>query len=429
VNYLQIFPIRMPDKTVYINSNFSVHRNDKLVILAFISLNLFLWISIVEGRFGIPSVVKYLLSVFALGVLINDRINNPNKEIHGNLYYAIALFFSLWTMYLLISAMFQFHDTFAIQRVLGQRYFFLPYVLPIIIFFTRYDIVFFSYLFGIAYKLIGVAIFFQLTIVLLGISPENWLEQTHRIGIFNLGSGFVLLLSHIIKRKRVSNIIILFYLLMIVLYSFYGRRGALIDHVLFLVFMVIMRLRSPFLRSDNKKKIYLYVFLIIFLVILAFGKLSQSVYVFQRGFDVESLEDSRSIVFEDFFSDFSGATDWVFGRGIDGTVLRTISENGHENFIEMGYLCMVLRGGLLYVVPMIVLLIWSSILGFFKSRNDLTKALAIIIFIQIMSMMSFGLPDFSVQYAFIWIAVTACFSPELRNLSNEDVYIYLNSYI
>ena len=77
---------------------------------------------------------------------------------------------------------------------------------------------------------------------------------------------------------------------------------------------------------------------------------------------------------------------------------------------------------------MMVLFIWSAILGFFNSNNDLVKALAAIILIHITSMMSFGLPDYSVQYIVIWISVSACFSSELRKITNVELSESFNSY-
>ena len=59
--------------------------------------------------------------------------------------------------------------------------------------------------------------------------------------------------------------------------------------------------------------------------------------------------DTRSGVEDDFFRDFTGVEEWLFGRGMDGTYrspsvaeLDTMNRRG----IETGYLNIILHGGL-----------------------------------------------------------------------------------
>jgi predicted membrane protein len=69
----------------------------------------------------------------------------------------------------------------------------------------------------------------------------------------------------------------------------------------------------------------------------------------------------------------------------------------------------------------------ASFLGFFRSNNDLAKALAVFLLIHIVMMFSFNLPDYSVHYIVVWIAVSACFTPKIRNYNNEEIHHSMES--
>jgi predicted membrane protein len=88
---------------------------------------------------------------------------------------------------------------------------------------------------------------------------------------------------------------------------------------------------------------------------------------------------------------------------------------------------MLLKGGFLYVTPFIIIILRAIYLGFFKSNNDLLKALASYIFVYFVMMVSYNLPSFTTDYIFVWISVTACFTASLRNHSDNEVYQALNS--
>jgi hypothetical protein len=148
--------------------------------------------------------------------------------------------------------------------------------------------------------------------------------------------------------------------------------------------------------------------------------------VFTRGMSTEGFQDSRGTVVSDFFSDFGGMQDYLFGRGINGTIKRTIRGGELGTTIENGYLNVLLRGGLLYLAPMLLIFAYSACLGYFKSNNDLSKALALIVALQFISMMAFGLPSYTTEYILLWIAVSAGFNKQLRVLNNRDLYLYSN---
>jgi hypothetical protein len=233
-------------------------------------------------------------------------------------------------------------------------------------------------------------------------------------------------MSHFARKRTVTFAALIYIFLMIILSAIYGRRGMLIDYMLLLTFMLLIRLRSPMLGLNDRFKIYFSGFIIIMMLLIT-SSIIKSSYAFQRGFNQEAFEASRGRVFQDFFEDFNTTSDWIFGRGIDGTVLRTINiDTGAENLIENGILTIILKGGLIYMIPYVLLFLGAIYYGFFRSNNDLCKSLAAILLIHLVIMFQFNLPDYSSKYVFVWIAISTCFNPAIRALNNETLYMVLN---
>lgn len=403
-----------------------MQRNHKLLILSFFLLNLFLWISIVEPIYGIPSVVKYVLSFTVMSMVIYYRLTNPSKQLPAGVFYSIIIAFIIWSIILLLLQVPKFSDISYLRRILWDRYFLIPFLFPLILLFTKFDLKFFSYYFHYSYLLIIPAVIIQLSVIILGISQNDWYEQSHRILIFDIGGSFLLMTAHLSRKRSVSLVIVFYFIVWIFLWAAYGRRGMLIENILLFIFMIIIRLRSSLIRSTERMKIYFFG-LVIIILFLSFGYLFTSSYAFQRGFGHRSFEESRGMVFDAFFYDFRSSTDWIFGRGIDGTILRAINMDERFTTIENGFLIIILKGGLIYTVPFILILLRASYLGFFRSNNDMSKAMASLLLIHVIIMAYFNLPDYSPKYIFIWIAVSACFAPEIRQYSNDEVYLAINS--
>ena len=399
-----------------------------LIFLAFLLLNIFGWIILpaVELGYGIPILVKYFLSIFVLGILIWYRATNPSKPEPGAFFNILLIFFVVWSVILVLLALFKYDGLFFLQRILAIKYFFIPYLLPLILLYIKFDLEFFGELFHVSFLFLIPSLIIQSLVLLINVSQTNWLAQSSLIGIFDIGLVLLLLTAHIFRKKYIFYFALCYYLLWVLLWSLYGRRGMLVNSVFVLLFMVIIRFRSTFLTFNDRLKMVVSTFLLI-LLFLAYGYLFTSTYVFQRGFSMDAVTQSRGTVFEAFFYDFKSTTDWIFGRGLDGTVLRSFNSYSQFSQIENGFLTILLKGGLLYSIPFVIILLRASYLGFFRSKNDLAKALASIIFIHVIMMVSFNLPEYSTYYILVWISVSACFTPSIRNCSNEEVYQVINS--
>jgi hypothetical protein len=332
-------------------------------------LNLFGLVSVNEARYGIPNIIKYILSIYVLGIIIYYRLKNPAKPVPEGLFYPVIVAFVLWSLILLIFSILNFDGFFYLQRLFGQSYFFIPYLLPILLIYAKFNLEFFSHWFRYSFVFLIPAIVIQLYIIQFTIDPGTWWRQKSFILVFDIGSKLLLLTAHISKKKYISYTVLLYYLLWIFIWSVYGRRGALVNNLILLIFMIFMRMRSSFVKRADRMKIY-FSGLLLIILILAFGYLITSTYVFQRGFNQNAFQESRGSVFEGFFYDFRSSSDWIFGRGLNGTVLRSLYSSKEFTEIENGFLTILLKGGLLYLVPYLIILLRAAYLGFLRSEND-----------------------------------------------------------
>ena len=403
-----------------------MQRNYKLFIFSLFLLNLFWWISAVEAQYGIPQLVKYILSISSLCIIIYYKLINPSKPVPGGLIYAAIIFFVIWSIFLFLSASVNFRNFQYVQRIFGQPHFIIPYIIPVFLLFSRFDIEFFSDYFHYCFLLLIPAILIELYIVLTGVSRFNWGEQILRISIFDLGSYFLLLTAQLSKKKYVFTIALFYSLLMIFLLAQFGRRGSFIEYVLILSYMIIMRLRSPVLNRNDRFLLY-FAGLFMIVILMTYGHLASSSYIFERGLSKDAFEASRGTVFESFFLDFNTTSDFIFGRGLEGTVLRSTFTGTEADYIENGFLILMLKGGILYLIPFLLILFRAIFLGIYKSNNDLVKALAYLLLIYLIIMVGYNVPLFSTKYIVMWISVSACFTPELRNASNEEIYRRFNT--
>lgn len=400
-------------------------HTSKLFVLSLFLLNIFAWVSYVEFKYGIPQIVKYILSLSVIIFLVYYWLKNRASPEPGSLVKPVLILFILWTLVLLVWALSRFNSVFYIQRLFGQKFFFIPYVLPLIILYTRFDLTFFRYYLHFAAFMIIPALIMQLIVIATGMNPSIWIEETSRIGILDVGSWLVLFTPHLLKRKHITILVTTYFVIWLLLWAVYGRRGVLLEYMVLFLFMITLRLRNPLFNFHDRIKIY-FAGLVVMILIITAGHVITSSYAFQRGISVEGFEESRG-GFTYFFSDFDTTSEWLFGRGLDGTVMRVINnEEGATGVIENGFLTLILKGGLLYLIPFLLILLRASYLGFYRSNNDLVKGLAALLLIHVLFMAYFNLPDYSTRYILVWIAVSVCFTPEMRMLNNRDIYLALN---
>ena len=135
-------------------------------------------------------------------------------------------------------------------------------------------------------------------------------------------------------------------------------------------------------------------------------------------------KDTRKEVDVDFFKDMKEPSDWVIGRGLAGTY-KSINlsqiDRLHRTSIETGYLNIILHGGLLMLVPYVVLLIYAFIKGFFFSNSYFLKSCALFILYHILLLYPGGHLRLTLECFILFVFIRICLSSKWRAYSNLEI--------
>lgn len=143
-------------------------------------------------------------------------------------------------------------------------------------------------------------------------------------------------------------------------------------------------------------------------------------YLKKRGF-----EDSRTKVDETLMSQMNDVQLWI-GKGLNGRYhfdlhLKNDKFNGWRYVSETGYYNLVLKGGYLLAWTYILLLLYPALLGIFRSRNSLCKALGFIILLSLIELYPFGHLTFNLKFLVIWMGIGFLMSSDVRNMDDQEI--------
>jgi hypothetical protein len=233
-------------------------------------------------------------------------------------------------------------------------------------------------------------------------------------------SGFLLLTFayHTKKRQLIALGVVALALLFAVIRA---RRGLIFiySNMIFFAYIIFILF--------SKKKLWI-IYLTVFIAFLGAVYVT-TVYKPSRnpifGFLVERRdEDTRSIV-ELYFHDDMKPKDWITGRGINGQYFcPNVEENQITNFrstIETGYEQTILKGGLISLGLFLLIAIPAVIAGIFYSKNILSKAAGIWIFISLVDSYPGTVNAFTLNYLVVWVSIGICYSKEIRRMTDTDI--------
>jgi hypothetical protein len=346
-------------------------QTNKYLINFFIFIGIFSYLSIYDVVYNIPLITKYLI-FFILGYYIFFLNKLKFNKSHYNFYHKLIIFIIFWG-FIMIFRTFSFEGLY-IKKMIGSVYSPLVYLFPLFFCFINIEIENIYYYLKKIYFLMPFAIVSLLYFLIIGNDIDQWQHQWYFVTIFDIGICLLLFLSHILIFKRVYFLSLLYLTLFLILFAMYGRRGISADCIFILMFFILIRIQSN-QYSNIKKTFYIYFIIISSLFITYnFDKLTKGLFIYER-FSLDTMKESRDSVFEDFFIDFNTAEDFIIGRGTEGVVLRTIysltdDQNiDKSNFIENGFLIIILKGGLLYLIPTLIVWLRAFYLGWFKTNN------------------------------------------------------------
>jgi len=235
------------------------------------------------------------------------------------------------------------------------------------------------------------------------------------IGVYLPFYGTVLLLFHSKLSRRKHLLVLVIYFIYLLLMVLNARRNVIVSLVLYFGIAFIVGNLALF-RSNRKVVLGGIVAAVLLFGAVMAGWQSLSQSVFSRLID-RAKDDTRSRVELLFLVDMSSApaSDWIFGRGMDGAYYQLV-ENAEENSItydrkgiETGYLHMILKGGLIYVLLILAFLFTAFIKGL-KSGKTLLQGLACFLPVYLLEMyMTNPVSFFAVRTVIFWLIVSVCF--------------------
>ncbi len=218
-----------------------------------------------------------------------------------------------------------------------------------------------------------------------------------------------------------------------------GRGKTVFSLVYFLSFLFLLfqfpvkkekRSKKTIIKSlFGKTKVLLVLALLIGGVIYLYNETPAFDFLFQHAFggrDFESGEwnNNRSEITDDFFKDFNAdPLSWVIGRGVNGAFLTNCFEQGELRiYMEWGFLYMILKGGVVYLMLYIYCMLHAAYKGLFHSKNLFSKALSFMCLFIIMNMLSTGAnPQFSTLYILAWMSFGLVERKEIRELKDSEI--------
>lgn len=412
------------------NSNFIIQNtpnsrvrkgNHRPLILALISLNFFILCTLLESKIGLNNVVKYLFSSYSLINIFRFAMTSK-KRVGGKTFIeTLIIIFTIYSLLLLLESI-NFSVNY-VQHFFGASFEYLPFLVPIIFLRLNFNTNFFKSLILITRIFLPLAILTEIVVIFFALRMDAYPLNIISILTFTI-SPFLLLATGIdSQNKSYSHLALVYFFLIIIISASLGRRGETLEPVFMLIWIYLVKMKSTSIQKIGKIKLRILSVFLLLLFAFVYIYYSDSLLIFQRGFTQEGFDESRGETVDMFLADFgSRDMDYFIGRGLNGFVQKfNRGEQGLSNSIEIGYFHLMLKGGLLYLIPYFIILFTSFYLGFYRSKNDISRALSGLILWQLIYMVTFGIPNFNLSYSLIWIAVATNLNPSFRCLSNKEI--------
>lgn len=205
------------------------------------------------------------------------------------------------------------------------------------------------------------------------------------------------------------------YLATMVLSLYMARRGATVVSALYLFSCWVL-----YLVCDKKTSKIKIIFITLIYVALALCLFSVGGDFLLGNLSARGTEDTRSGVELNFWLDMTDK-DALWGKGWFGEYYEPFAQDDRP-WIETGYLSLILRGGIVYLVLYIAMLLFSAMKGLFFSKNLFVKSFGVVILISLFELYPYGWPKFDLGHLLLWIGGFLCNRKDYRKLSDREIY-------
>lgn len=362
-------------------------------------------------------------------IFFNAFVNLKNIKPFKGFVLFLFLFYLIWSLFIVIRPFISSEIFNADGFSLISPFTWLSYTTPLIVFLgiknlPLRSIFKFSYIYGIIGIVLLVLKYKEIFAVDQTFDSDEYQDYIGvagiPIGFLSFSSFMVLCYAYVSSRYRLIAFSTLILALFISLYT--ARRSAVFMTTVIFIFTFYIYVFA----SRNSSSV-LKILATIPLFILGFNIFNSYANSTFSFFFSRIDEDTRNGVVEFFYKSFQGETlDWIIGRGINGTYNCPIFDNPNRGMIETGYLHIILKGGVISLVLYCLLLGHSAYLGFFRTHNILTKAMAFNLTAHLIYLIPWGLPAFNFDFIIVWICILYCQSKEWRRCSDNAIKKHLN---
>ena len=403
----------------YVRTLEKIKKNERRIVWAFymtIFYTLFTTIVKTKAGFDPLKIPTFFLLIFTIAISIISAIYVISKFNIKNVNRGAIILFLIFMIIGMLTFLRGIQLNYdSIKRVLTNTYIGPTYFIPLILIFGMFTVVwekviraiFISNIFGI---LVTSSLFF------VSITSFNSVYAPIRL-LANF--GFTFLLIPLLSRNLRYLAILSFFFLIVASVAAATRTWLLFAVYFLITYFYLITLYQK--KASRKISLLFYVIAIIVLILFSIEnyQLVEGTFVERIEFFQEKLpKNTREGMLNKFFNDVSGF-DIIFGRGSMGLYY----DNGYRSMresIENGYLHIILKGGIVFLIPYLMLLFYAGWIGLYRSKNYFTKANAIFVISQPYIMFAFGLPCWDLRYFLLWLSVGACLSKKMRNSTTID---------
>lgn len=356
-----------------------------------------------------------------------------------NKYFNVIFkLYMIWSILLFLRGIFGLVDLRDFMSyIIGYRFGLIPFVImPMVVMFGHNIYIYkniFKWIFVYSNAFILLSVVYLIPVL---DSPKYGLEyEKYVVWIEFLTKSLYLSCSLVLltipyQKIKIQITSLLAFCLALLISTIFARRNLIFSIGIAGFFTIIF---YSFSRIGTKKKIWFFVIIAV-LMGVSYKYLNKNSTMDKFEFFTNRLEEklnySRVYIEQNMFDDFSSTPlDYIWGRGGNGSYTTAIyvEINGNQRrSMETGYLAMILKGGVIYLLLHLLLLIPAIYKGLFQSNNFLVKAGALLILISILELYPAGFNGATLYNLILWVSVGLCYSPEIRKMNNIKLESIIN---
>lgn len=398
------------------------YNNNKIIYYFWIGFVVYSLSFTVYSSFNVKFYLYASFQVIGLMLLVPSAVKLMQWKFDSNYLKILFSVYIFWSFSVTIRG-FQFDFKFIKEMLFDARDGIFLYFVPLILLFPKklFD---YKKAFGVI-SILGL-VYIILTLLVLKDLLNADLDDFRSIRILenfsqnlSLPSGLLILTYRYHSKKRI--LLALFVILLTFLLATVNARRSL----MFMTLNILVLSYLIYVFNHKKNFIKIFLSLLIISVIYFWGI---SLYNENRSGIFANIteridENTRGEVEECFFLDMN-TRDLLLGRGINGQYFCPeidIDNNwtGYRNVIETGFLQIILKGGIISLGLLLLIAIPAMFKGIFYSKNILSKAAGLWIFLFLIDSYPATITTFTMHYLLVWISIGICYSKDIRNIPDS----------